>query len=198
VEQHLTLDRRAYGARLNGHRASVAGAYLACLRTLLMLVLALAGAACSRQPSAGRIHFYLTADVRAAGRVDVLQVSITEVGVHPVGQAIETGWLGWPPDQHDVDLTTVTAGSPLSLGMASAPAGRYDRVRIVAEGGSTRLQNGDSVPLTLTVEPIAAPFQLRPYSEVNVRIELIAWPQTGGGYELFTKSAVVTPAIQGR
>jgi hypothetical protein len=163
---------------------------------MLLLVSAAAGAGwagCSVEPAPGRARFRLTAEIRQGERVDLMRVSIEEVGLQSTDEAIEAGWLTWQPNQDEIDLARLGAGASVDLGAHNAPAGAYDRVRVVTEESFVQLRNGEVVPLTLTVEPIAAPFVLRPGGEVDVLIELIALPQADGGYQLFTKSATVTP-----
>lgn len=149
---------------------------------------------CSVEAAPGRARFQLAAEIRQDEMVEVMHVSIVEVGLQSAGQTIGTGWLTSQPDRHEVDLATLRTGETVDLGAHRAPAGRYDRVRIVTEEGFAQLRNGDTVPLILTVEPIAAPFELQPGAEVDVLIKLIALRQADGGYELFTKSATVTPS----
>ncbi|MBS1253281.1 MAG: hypothetical protein MAG451_02330 [Anaerolineales bacterium] len=155
----------------------------------LVLVL-LAG--CELPPEAGEVRVRLAADIRDAERLATLEVAIHGVGVQHANRPIDDGWVTWQPARHQVDLTTLEAGETIALGAGTVPARRYDRVRVVIESAQAQATDGVPLPLTLTVEPIAIPFELQSREQVEITIELIALPQANDGYELFTKAATIS------
>jgi hypothetical protein len=146
-------------------------------------------AGCRRTPGAGQVEIRLTADLSRAERLEALNVGIESVRVHRAGRPLETGWVSWPPTPAEVDLTSFRHTEPISLGVGEVPAGRYDRVQAVIESGQASRIGGTPVPLIVTVEPIALPFELEPQTRVTITIELIALAQDDTSYELFTKAA---------
>ncbi|MFQ5856910.1 MAG: DUF4382 domain-containing protein [Anaerolineae bacterium] len=158
------------------------------LGLLLGLVL-LAG--CGPASGTGQVTIRLAADIRDPGRLEALEITVETVGVHRAGRPIETDWITWKPEQEHVDLAALAPDGTIHVGAGDVPAGRYDRVRVVVEAGRARTAGGKLVPLTLTVEPIAVPFELKNGDQVEITIELIALARPDGGYELFTKSATI-------
>jgi hypothetical protein len=155
---------------------------------LSLIVLACSGPAAS---GTGSVSIWLAADIRGQENLRTLEIVVDSAGVHPFGRPIETDWVIWQPERSQVDLMALADGRTIRLGAGHVPAGPYDRARVVLEAGQARAANDTLLPLTLTVEPIAIPFELGPEDQVEITLELIAMPQANGGYELFTKAAMI-------
>jgi len=138
------------------------------------------------------VRIYLASDGRDLEGVSSLEVELESVGLHPAGVPVEEGWLVWPAGRRRLDLATLGPGTAEPVGDVNAPAGRYDRVRVVVKSAQARSVSGDEVPVRVTVEPIAAPFKLKDGGMMEITIELIALASPDGGYELFTKDVRVS------
>ena len=136
------------------------------------------------------MRVYLTGDGRDVQSVRRLVMELESVGLHPAGMPVEEGWRTWPIHR-SVDLVALAAGARELIGAVDAPAGRYDRVRVVVARAHAQSAVGREIPVRVTVEPIAAPFELKNGETVTITVELIALGTPQEGFELFTKDAHV-------
>ncbi len=156
---------------------------------LFVSVVLLAG--CTPASGSGQVSVWLATDVQQPDQLTSLEVEITTAGIHSAGHPITAAWINWRAKPQRVDLLNLEPNETLDLGTGEAPAGNYDRVRIVVESGHAVSAEGKPTPLTLNVEPIALPIALKNGQQIDIVIKLIAMAQLDGSYHLFTKSATL-------
>ncbi len=171
--------------RFGGENMSWRGAFIPLLLTAFLLV-----TGCRIPEGRGRVRVYLTSDGRDLEGVRSLVVELTSAGLHPAGMPVEESWETWLISRR-VDLVPLAAGRTELISDVHVPAGRYDRVRVVVQSAQAWDIRGGKVPVRLTVEPIAAPFELKDGEMVEITIELIPLGTPREGFELFTKEAWV-------
>ena len=152
---------------------------------------------CSSKTGAGTLHLYLSADIRSRSALETLSVEMARVGVQPANRPIHDDWITAPAHTTSFDLLALTSAPAAEMGSIEIPAGKYHRVWAELASGKALNPSRENLPLVLTVEPIAIPFDIRAGDNIPITIELIAMPQTDGGYELFTKSAAFKEASYG-
>lgn len=161
--------------------------------SLMILLLAVG---CRAPTGMGRVQVYLAGDGRDVRGVRRLVMELESVGLHPAGMPVEEAWRTWPVHRQ-VDFVVLAAGAREFIGEVDAPAGRYDRVRVLVTRARAQGAAGEEIPVRVTVEPIAAPFDLKNGEMVAITIELISLGTPQEGFELFTKDAQVRKEFEG-
>lgn len=123
-----------------------------------------------------------------------LEVSISELAIHPEGAARDQEWRALQPLEHQIDLARYVDGQYLVLAREPVSAGSYDGIRLTVERARGILKTGEQVEVAASMSPVALSFTVTAEQTTVVLLDLVVVDlsdEPGGGYELYIKEVSV-------
>lgn len=161
---------------------------------LLFVLISLLVSCASGVDSPGRIEVRITDHREAIDDFDRLDITIEDIGVHPVNAARTEGWTDFEPGTTVVDLTQVLDGRMATILEAELPAGEYDAMRLRVASGAGDLKIGEAVTVPGFEQAVRVPFAVRSGVTIAIVIDLAVESEDdhpGGGYEINILGAAV-------
>lgn len=170
--------------------------------TTLLLVVACRP---SSTPDTGTLEVRVSDHRVAIGDFESLDVTLTSIGVHPVGQPRTEGWLTFAPQTTVLDLTQYLDDREATVLTTALPAGEYDAARLTVAGGEGQLKVGGKASVEGFSQAAALRFTVRGGQTTVILLDLLvesADDHPGGGYSLnllnaTTKNSTPTALIIG-
>src|SRR5262245_49596310 len=133
---------------------------LRCLFSLgLALILALLGLSCGVSSSEpGHLEVRIRDHREAIGDFRELWLTISAIGIHPVGQPRTEGWIELEPSVQNLDLTQYTEGQEAIIAQTTVETGSYNAIRLAVARASGTLTEGQSVEVKVSFETVALNF----------------------------------------
>ena len=156
--------------------------------TLLMVV------ACrpTSGPATGTLEVHVSDHRVAIGDFESLDITLTSIGVHLVGQPRTEGWLTFVPQMVVLDLTDYLDGREATVMTTALPAGDYDAVRLTVAGGQGQLKVGGTAFVEGFSQAAALRFTVRSGQATTILLDLLVEStddHPGGGYGMNLLSA---------
>jgi hypothetical protein len=147
------------GGRRSFVRATAAGVAL----------LAVPGAARTALRDAGEVELRVTDHRAGIEDFHAVDVSLTDVSLHPAGRTRGEGWVPALSAAPAVDIVPLKDGRWTAAGTARVPAQRYDAIRIAAAVSRGRRKTGAALPIA----PASATVAIGLVVDVQVRVPIL-------------------------
>ncbi len=157
------------------------------LTTALVMLWFMAACQATTSPATGTLEVRLSDHRVAIGDFESLDITLTSIAVHPVGQARTEGWLAFTPQTTVLDLTEYLDDRAATVLTTTLPTGDYDAVRLVVAGGQGKLKIGGTAFVEGFGQAAALRFTVREGQTTTILLDLLVestHDHPGGGYSM--------------
>lgn len=140
----------------------------------------------------GTLEVRITDHRVAIGEFESLEVTLTNIAVHPFGRPRTEGWLTFVPQTAVLDLTEVLDGREATVLTTALSVREYDAVRLVVAGGEGQLKVGGMAFVQGFSQAAALRFTVHGRQTTTILLDLLvesAEDHPGGGYGVNLLSA---------